>query len=172
MRYALILFGFLFFSTTVFAESGISFYLVHPNNDQLIKDKVLDVRDFVKMKSVDKKTVYWVSKTPLMQVSRAQKVEIKDPQPVSEEMKKLVAMKRFRVVDPPKDKKNIYVILTPEDSQAFFKLTSEHVKQQVAVVLNGVALSAPRIFEPIASGSVQINNMTPQIAQKISELAK
>ena len=46
-----------------------------------------------------------------------------------------------------------------EGREMFANLTRNHVGEQLAVVLDGVAVSAPRINEPITQGSAEISGM-------------
>ncbi|HZW60839.1 MAG TPA: protein translocase subunit SecD [Candidatus Babeliales bacterium] len=75
------------------------------------------------------------------------------------------------------DKKGEIVVafqLTPEGGQKFYELTSRNYGRQLAIVLDGVVITAPTIQEPIRSeGSISKHNgYTPEEAKELSVLLK
>jgi preprotein translocase subunit SecD len=63
----------------------------------------------------------------------------------------------------------IQVQLTAGGTQAFEDLTSGLVGKQIAIVQDGVVLSAPTVQEPITSGAVQVGNLSETAAEELAQ---
>ncbi|GAA2981115.1 SecDF P1 head subdomain-containing protein [Actinokineospora diospyrosa] len=63
----------------------------------------------------------------------------------------------------------ITIKLPPATSALFTKWTTEHVDEQLAIMVDGTLVSAPRIASPITGGSLQISgNFTEDSAKKLA----
>ncbi len=154
----------LIVAATAWAKSSISFYLVHPQNDQLIKNKTLDVNGFMKMTNADGKSIYWVGKEPLQQVTYVKKVSVQDAKPPPEGL-----MKKMESTVGNKD---VVITLGGADSKKFYKITGDHVSQRIAIVMNDHVLAAPMVMQKITSGMLMLSNMTTEDAKVISQMTR
>ena len=59
-----------------------------------------------------------------------------------------------------------------EGAEKFYKLTSENIGRDVAILVNGKVLTAPRVNAPISSSGGITGNFTQEEAQKLVDLLK
>lgn len=73
------------------------------------------------------------------------------------------------VHDPLANRPEIRIRLTPEGAQLFAAVTREHVRRQIAIVIDGKIVSAPIVNEPITGGSLTISgSFTEKEAQELA----
>lgn len=74
------------------------------------------------------------------------------------------------VHDPLSNRPQIEVRLTPEGAALFKEITEQHVRKQIAIVIEGKVQSAPVVNEPITGGSLRISgNFTEDEARILAE---
>jgi preprotein translocase subunit SecD len=62
----------------------------------------------------------------------------------------------------------VMIELTQDGSQAFDELTSGLVGERIAIVSDGLVVSAPTVQEPITSGVVQVGNLSQDDAEALA----
>jgi preprotein translocase subunit SecD len=76
-------------------------------------------------------------------------------------------------LDPQKMRPYIAFKLTPEGGEKFYDLTSKNIKKPLAIVLDGVVISAPEIQSAISTdGSITSTTFTTQEAKQLATLLK
>ena len=67
----------------------------------------------------------------------------------------------------------VYLRFDGRGTRKFAKITTEHVGDQMAIVLDGVVYSAPVLREPILGGTAQVTgNFTPQTAEDLATVLR
>ncbi len=142
----------------------LEFRLVHPDNEQLVQEAESDPSfeppvGYEKMSYEDKladgrtvKRMFFVRKR--------------------HEMTGIHIKRAYPAFEPTTGAPYVSLEFDSEGAEEFARLTSAHVHQQLAIVLDGQLYSAPVINEPITGGRAQISggNMTMVEAQQLANL--
>lgn len=170
-------FVLLVFSLNAHAlEESFSIHLVHPDNDAIVSSskKDLDLTGFVRIGLVQDgiEKVVWVEKKAEIVIGDLERADLEIPP--SDPLKPSVRPRgiSFELLKPLPV---VRIWFTPQGSKKFAEFTRRNTKKRVGVVLDGIAISAPLIFEPIPSGPVNIDggfseSRAKQIVDRISEL--
>ena len=60
----------------------------------------------------------------------------------------------------------------PEGGEKFYALTSKNYGRQIAIIIDGEVISAPRVNGPVSSKGYVHGNFTPESAKELSNLLK
>ncbi len=167
----------LVFSLNAYAlTESFSIHLVHPDNDAIVSSlkKDLDLTGYMRIGLVQDgmDIVVWVEKKAEIAIGDLERADLEIPP--SDPLKASVRPRgvSFELVKPLPA---VRIWFTPQGSKKFADFTRRNTKKRVGVVLDGIAISAPLIFEPITSGRVQIQgdfaeSRAKQIVDRINEL--
>ena len=123
----------------------LDFRLVHPDNENLISQgKTEEGYELLQLRTL----------RPWSQTANESPLLVK----VAEEVVPPIRVQQAIILQSSGGRGyDISIRLTPESSDAFAKVTREHVGRQLAIVVDGVVLAAPRIQSEIPGGNAIIS---------------
>lgn len=147
---------------------SFSIHLVHPDNDAIVSSlkSDSDLTEYVKIELAEdgKKVVLWVKKKAEIDISDLERAHL--------EFSPLTPSLRLR---GEKSFPQIHIWFTPHGSKKWADFTTRNAKKRTVFVLDGIALRAPVIFEPITSGRTTVagdfsEKQAKEIVDRINDL--
>lgn len=152
---------------------SFSIHLVHPDNDAIVSSlkNDSDLTEYMKigLSQDGMDIVLWAKKKAEIDIGDIERASL-ESSPSAPSLRP--RQKKVLYQGPSTD---IHIWFTPQGSKKFADFTTRNTKRKTVFILDGIAIAAPVIFEPITGGQMGISGdfsdrQAKQIVDRINEL--